>query len=390
MYSLADYLWMIADETRVSAYAAAVRASVRPGDRVLDVGAGFGFFSAIAAHAGASHVDAVDTNPAVHLGPRLAAANGCADQIVFHQADVERLTLAGPADVVISDLRGPTPFAGRSLAAMIDVRRRLLRGGGLTIPRADTVFVAPSRVPAVVRRDVHAAYGREGIVTTPVERVVEDTPYRCTVERTDLIAAGRPWTRIDYATLDSADVEGDAEWEIEDGGSFAGLAVWFETELAEGIGFSSAPGSPTRVYSQAYLPLRAAIAVTRGDRLRVALAVRLVLNEYVWAWRVFVTSREGGQERELLSQNSIADVVLDPAELHRRTAAPPPRLGAAGGALLSLLARLDGSATVVELAEALQRDSPRLFPDTGSATVFVRKWTGWLAEADLGIPPPRP
>ena len=389
MYSLADYLWMISDETRVSAYAAAIRATVRPGDRVLEVGAGFGFFSAIAAQAGASHVDAVDTNPAVHLGARLAAANGCADRIVFHHADVERLTLAEKADVAISDLRGPTPFARRSLAAMIDVRRRLLRSGGVTIPRADLVFVAPSRVPAAIHRDVHGAYGREGIVTTPIERVVEDTPYRCTIEPTDLIAAGRPWTRIDYAALDSTDVEGGAEWILHDRANINGLAMWFETELADGIGFSSAPGAATRVYSQVYLPLRTSIVVVPGDRLRVALSMRLVLDDYVWAWRVFLAPADDGQERELLSQNSIADMIIDPADLHRRAQIRPQR-GPAGGALLSLLAHMDGRASSVALAEALQREFPQLFPDAGSATVFVREWTARLVEADRGLAPPHP
>ena len=115
MYSLADYLWMIADETRVSAYAGAIRAAVRPGDHVLDVGAGFGFFSVVAAQAGAGRVDAVDTNPVVHLGRRVAEANNCGNRIFFHHLDAARLTLDRPADVLVSDLRGPTPFSGRSL-----------------------------------------------------------------------------------------------------------------------------------------------------------------------------------------------------------------------------------------------------------------------------------
>ena len=173
-------------------------------------------------------------------------------------------------------------------------------------------------------------------------------------------------------------------------GQSRGLAIWFETDLAEGAGFSSAPGSPTRVYSQVYLPLRTAVAVEHGDRLRVALTMRLVLDEYIWAWRVFRTRADDGKERELLSQNSIADVVIDPEELHQRAQAAPPRLGPASGALLSLLARMDGRAPIVELAEALHRESPQLFPDTGSASVFVREWTARLAAADRGLPPSGP
>ena len=130
MYSLADYLWMIADDTRVSAYAAAIRGAVRPGDRVLEVGAGFGFFSVIAARAGASRVDAIDTNPAIHLGPGLAAANGCADRIRFHQVDAERLTLREKADLIVSDLRSRRAFdLGRRRGRCVGAAR-LPRIGG--------------------------------------------------------------------------------------------------------------------------------------------------------------------------------------------------------------------------------------------------------------------
>lgn len=316
MYSVADYLWMLADDTRVSAYADAIRAVVRPGDRVLEVGAGFGFFSVIAARAGAQRVDAVEINPAVLLGRRLAEANGCADRIVFHHADVEHVNLPHDVDVVISDLRGPTPFARRSLATLIDVRRRMLRDGGTIVPQADTVFAAPCRVPAAVRRDVNAAFGRDGIDTTPVERIIRDTPYRCTIYADDLIAPGRAWTRLEYAALESPDVQGGAEWTFAGADMVAGLAIWFATELTNGIGFSSEPGSATRVYNQLFLPLSAGVEVSPGDTLHVDLAVRLVLNEYIWAWTMRVRSPDGG-ERQVLRQNSIADAVIDPAFLRR-------------------------------------------------------------------------
>ena len=316
MYSVADYLWMLADDTRASAYADAIRAVVRPGDRVLEVGAGFGFFSVIAARAGALRVDAVDTNPAVLLGPRLAGTNGCADRIVFHHADVEQLSLPYKVDVIVGDLRGPTPFARRSLATMIDVRRRMLRDGGSIVPLADTVFAAPCHVPAAVRRDVNAAFGREGIDTTAVERIIRDTPYRCTIHADDLIAPGHAWARIGYATVETPDARGEAEWTFSAAVSVAGLAIWFDAELASGIGFSSAPGAATRVYNQVFLPLSAALQVGPGDKLRAELAVRLVLNEYVWAWTVRVLAPDGA-ERQVLRQNSIADAVIDPALLHR-------------------------------------------------------------------------
>lgn len=317
MYSIADYLWMLADDTRASAYAAAVRSAVRPGDRVLDVGAGFGFFSVLAARAGAARVDAVDVNPAIHLGPRLAEANGCADRVFFHEIDAERLQLPHQADVLISDLRGPTPFARRSLATIIDVRRRLLRSGGTVVPIADTLCVAPCRVPDAVRRDLHAAFGREGIDTSPVERIVRDTPYRCVIRSGELLAAGRPWCRVDYATIETPGADGSAEWTFDQPAAIAGFAVWFDTELVRGVGFSLQPGSLTRVYNQVFVPLRDAIRIDRGERVRIRLTLRLVLDDYIWAWRVFVTDLNGS-EREAASQNSIADAVLDPAVLHRR------------------------------------------------------------------------
>ena len=382
MYSLSDYLWMIADAARVNAYASAVRALVRPGDRVLEVGAGFGFFSVLAAHAGAARVDAVETNPAVHLGPKIAAANGCAGTIVFHHLDVRRLQLPERADVLLMDVRGATPFARGSLEVLRDARRRLLKPEGRIIAEQDTVFVAPCRAPAVFRREVMEAHGREGVDLAPVERVVYDTPMRCAVDPGDLLAEGQEWVRLDYPELNGLDHQGCARWHLADGAVIDGLALWFESDLGGGIGLSAAPGTST-AYRQMYIPLREQVTIPAGGQLRLDLAVRAAGEEYVWTWRGWIAEGRGG-ERLVFDQNSLAERVLDPAALPAVGPDARPVLAAHGRAVHALLSRLDGRHTIAEAGSALAASFPELFPDRGSANRFVSGWIARLNDLERG------
>ena len=378
MYSLNDYVWMIADQTRVAAYAGALRAAVRPGARVLEVGAGFGFFSVLAARAGAGHVDAVETNPAIHLGPKLAAANDCADRIAFHHLDVAQLQLDGPADVLLIDVRGPTPFGRRSLELVIRARDRFLRPGGTIIAARDRVFVAPVRAPAVFRREVHAAHGRQDVNLDPIERVVFDTPIRCTIERTDLVCAGQQWTEIDYATVARTDGAGTAEWALTGPETIDGLAVWFETNLGGEFGFSTAPGEAVQAYRQMFIPFRNTIHVSARTRLRVHLSARQVRENYLWEWQGWLHSKDVPDGRLVVRQNSLAEIVLDPATLPETAPDARPCLGPRGRAVLALLNRMDGDHTLSALSASLADESPDLFPDAAAAAEFV---AGWVRQA---------
>ena len=67
VYSLESYGAMIADRIRLDAYAGALRAAIRPGSVVLEIGTGPGVFSVLACKLGAGRVFALDVNPAIQL-----------------------------------------------------------------------------------------------------------------------------------------------------------------------------------------------------------------------------------------------------------------------------------------------------------------------------------
>ena len=62
-----DHYDMLADGVRMTAYAEAIRRTVRPGDRVLDLGAGLGILGFMALKAGAAHVYAVEKSDSIDL-----------------------------------------------------------------------------------------------------------------------------------------------------------------------------------------------------------------------------------------------------------------------------------------------------------------------------------
>ena len=107
IWSNTDYPYMcLKDEARTFAFRDAIRAVIRPGDVVVDVGAGSGILSFFAAEAGAAKVYAVEIDPvsAAALRQSIQLNPAIADRVCVVEGDAAVVELPRPADVVVAEI----------------------------------------------------------------------------------------------------------------------------------------------------------------------------------------------------------------------------------------------------------------------------------------------
>ncbi len=127
---------MICDRVRTDSFRRAIDSVVRPGDIVLDVGAGTGILSLFAARAGAARVYAVERTTVAVLAQELAVANGVAEIVQVIHGDVMDIELPERVDVIVSEWLGGFGIDEGMLAPVIAARDRWLKPGGAMIPRS--------------------------------------------------------------------------------------------------------------------------------------------------------------------------------------------------------------------------------------------------------------
>lgn len=353
MYSVLDFGRMAADAVRMDAYARALARAVRPGSVVVDIGAGTGVFSLLAARAGAKRVHAIDPNPAIFLLPELARENGVGDRIVIHPTTSFEVELPERADVIVSDLRGVSPFHADHVAAIRDARERLLAPGGVLVPLRDRLFVAAVESPGMWRSLARAWESLEsrGLSASAVRTSVLNTLYNDTaapLATTDVLTTPASWGTLDYATYDGAVVDATLALPFVRGGTVHGLALWFEAQVAEGIAYATAPGA-TLVYARAFLPLLEPVRVEAGETTKLTLRVDARGDR--WAWE---TELSGGRFRQstFFGAPTSPDALLREASTHR------PTLSARGDRTRRVLEAMDGRHTVHEIVEAIATSTP--------------------------------
>ncbi len=382
MYSLSMYLKMMQDKVRMAAYKAAIAATVRPGDVVLDLGAGTGIMSFLALEAGASRVYAVDTSDTIDIARRVAKENGFDDRLICFQVDSLRLSLPESVDVIISDIRGITPLCGNNLQVLTDARKRFLKPGGRLIPECDKIYIAPIENQKGFSdiqgwRETHSRTDFSSVVSIAANQIGSTR-----IKNEDLLAQPQSMPPIYYDGLKSYDFSMKARYTVTRQGICHGLGVWFESGLCPGVRLSNAPGVDT-IYGHAYFPLGQAYSVQQGDIIEVDIQARYIGKEHIWIWNVAVEAQ--GQTRVEERHSSFQGMVISAEQFRKRGESHVPYLNEHAKIDLFILKLMEENKPLSDIARQTQLEFPANFANWQEALTRVGNLSERYSEAPSEI-----
>jgi protein arginine N-methyltransferase 1 len=361
MYSLHDHGKMISDPERFGAYVKAIAAAVRPGDVVVEIGAGTGVFSLLACRAGARRVFAIESENIIQYARELAAANGFSDRIEFFESNSRITELPERANVIVSDIRGCMPLFQQAVPSLEDARKRFLAPGGIMIPQCDTLKAALVQADDFYRRMV--APWSESVCGTDLSALrlrVLNQAHTDSVKEEQLLTPGQDWGVLDYTAGASPRASAQLEFCVTRSGTGHGLCLWFETNLFGTIGFASAPGMPENIYGQLFLPWLEPVVLHEGESIHIALRADLVGDDYVWQWE---TRMPACANRPVVhfQQSTFEGAAYSARALHRQAHDYVPVLSQSGQVDLWMLERMNGNCSLQEIAHAAAQQFPQVF-----------------------------
>jgi type I protein arginine methyltransferase len=284
--------FLLEDAARLDTWQAAIRATVRPGDVVLDLGAGMGILSLFACEAGAARVYAVESAPSVELARLVAADNGLEERIVCLRQRSQDVELPERADVLVTDTTETFGLNGQLLSAVIDARARLLKPEARLLPREIELRVAPVEAPRAYSSlvDVWARDFR-GFDLSAIRPFAANNKQPSALDAKALLAEPAALGELDLGSLPEPTFAGAALVTATRAGTAHGLAGFFAARLAEGITLSNDPRQASVSYVRALLPLAEPLTLDRGDELAIEVST---YDGHEWSWRVERTPARGG------------------------------------------------------------------------------------------------
>jgi protein arginine N-methyltransferase 1 len=372
-YSLSGYASMIADRIRIEAFKKALQGAIQPGAVVMDIGTGPGILAVLACQLGASCVYAIEDSEVIQVAREIAAANHCSDKIVFFEDISTKVTIPDRVDVVVSDLHGVLPLFGAHIPSIADARQRFLRPGGTLIPRKDQIWAAIIEAPADYGRftDPWARNILGQDLKAGLQKVLNNFR-KASVKPEQLLTVPQLWTILDFYTIQHPDVSNTLRCTVQRNGVGHGILLWFDMELADGVRFSNAPGTPETIYGSAFFPWLEPVPLVEGQNVCVELQAKLLESDYFWSWGTSIQSAEkAGETIKRFEQSQLQGAVLSLTKLRKTGSDYVPQLSDEGLMRRRALELMDGSTPLEAIARKLTSEFPERFERWQLALTFA-------------------
>jgi 2-polyprenyl-3-methyl-5-hydroxy-6-metoxy-1,4-benzoquinol methylase len=273
------HIAMLNDRERTGRYLDAIRATVRAGDVVVDMGTGTGVMAVAAAQAGAARVYAIEATGIAKAAQRVFEANGVADRITLIEGYSTQIDLPERADVLIAEVIGSEPLGEKILECTADAVRRFLKPGARMIPMRLQVMVVPVELPAAVRdrylvsESTVAIWHRQyGIDFSPFAALAQNSPVNLHEKPTaeakwDVLAAPELASDFDLTRTMQPLQQVRAKFKATRTGRIDAFVFWFKAELAGDNAISTDPRAPRldNHWRHPVYVLRDALNVDPGD-----------------------------------------------------------------------------------------------------------------------------
>ena len=366
---LDEHRQYLSDSVRLGAFRRAIRQVVRPGDVVVDLGSGTGIMGLLACQAGAGRVYAIEYTDIVELARTLAAANGFESRMTCIRALSTQTELPERADVVIADQIGQFGFEAGLWEYFADARRRFLREGGVLIPASVSLFVAPVQVAELFERIEFWRERKAELDVSPAREWAVNTGYPAVLDAGDLLADGTCASCVRMLDASPAPFRFSVATTIQRAGTLHGIGGWFEAELAPGVTVTNSPAAADRIGRRnAYLPIDRAVAVERGDEVRIEIHADPL--EAMLTWTVAIAPRSG---RPVLRfrHSTVKGMLISREALRRSRPTFRPTLTRYGEARRTVLELCDGDRPLQDIERTVYERHRDIFRSAADASGFV-------------------
>lgn len=266
------------------AWQAAVAAAVaaRPGQLVLDIGAGCGLTAALAARAGAAGVVGCERHPGLlEAGRAILEHNGLADKVTLLDKDCRGLNvpedLPRRADLAIVECFDASLIGDGLLHFLAHARTHLTAQGARLLPASARIrgMLVEYRIDRVW--DIDASLLNPYRASPGFVRVDASTlAYRALSEPFDVFA-------FDFATAGPEPQQRELRLRSTAPGMAGAVLFWFDLQLEpSGAWASNAPGAPAPLDWQQALQCLPEVRIGSGED--IALAARHDGSQLVFGW----------------------------------------------------------------------------------------------------------